>query len=79
MTCHIGRRECITLVGGVAVAWPLAARAQQPIGRVRNLGLLLPGLPESSLGKATLDRLRELGYIEGRNIILENSMGGRKG
>src|SRR6516162_498392 len=71
MTGHIGRREFITLVGGVAVAWPLAARAQQPIGRARHLGLLLPGLPESSLGKATLDRLRELGYIEGRNIILE--------
>jgi len=71
MTGHIGRREFITLVGGVAVAWPLAARAQQPIGRARHLGLLLPGLPEASLGKATLDRLRELGYIEGRNIILE--------
>ncbi|HMF19020.1 MAG TPA: hypothetical protein VKE98_17560, partial [Gemmataceae bacterium] len=71
MTVTIGRRELLAALGGAAAAWPLAARAQQPIGRARHLGLLLPGLPESSLGKATLDRLRELGYSEGRNIILE--------
>jgi putative tryptophan/tyrosine transport system substrate-binding protein len=65
------RREFITLLGGAAAAWPLAARAQQPIGRIRRLGVLLPGLPESSFGKALRDRLRELGYIEGRDTILE--------
>src|SRR5436190_2497103 len=65
------RREFITLLGGAAAAWPLAARAQQPIGRIRRLGFLLPGLPESSFGKALRDRLRELGYIEGRDTILE--------
>src|SRR5499433_3191342 len=67
---RLRRREFITLVGGAA-AWPLAARAQQPIGKIRHLGILLPGLPTSSLGKATWDRLRELGYTEGRDIILE--------
>jgi putative ABC transport system substrate-binding protein len=59
------RRDFITLLGGAAVAWPLAARAQQPTKKIRSLGLLLPGLPEASMGKATRDRLRELGYPKG--------------
>jgi len=67
----LGRRQFITLLGGTAAAWPLAARAQQPIGKIRRLGLLLPSLPESSFGKAMRDRLRALGYIEGRDTILE--------
>jgi putative tryptophan/tyrosine transport system substrate-binding protein len=65
------RREFIALIGGAAAAWPLAARAQQPIRKIRRLGLLQPGLPESSFGKAMRDRLRALGYLEGRDIILE--------
>jgi putative ABC transport system substrate-binding protein len=65
------RREFISLLGGAAAAWPLAARAQQPIRKIRRLGLLQPGLPESSFGKAMRDRLRALGYLEGRDIILE--------
>ena len=64
------RREFITLLGGAAT-WPLAARAQQSIRKIRHLGLLLPGLPEASMGKATRDRLRELGYTEGHNVVLE--------
>jgi putative ABC transport system substrate-binding protein len=71
MAIHIGRREFIGALGGALVAWPLGAHAQQPIGKIRNLGLLLPGLPEASMGKATRDRLRELGYTEGRDIVLE--------
>ena len=59
------RRAFITLLGGTAAAWPLGARAQQPTKKIRSLGLLLPGLPEASMGKATRERLRELGYAEG--------------
>jgi putative tryptophan/tyrosine transport system substrate-binding protein len=75
MAIHIGRREFNITLGGAAAAWPLAVRAQQPIGTIRHVGVLLPGLPESTFGKATRDRLRELGYIEGRNIIFETRWG----
>ena len=70
MAIHIRRRELLFALTGAA-AWPLAARAQRPGGKIRHLGLLLPGLPEASMGKATRDRLGELGYTEGRDIVLE--------
>ena len=60
------RREFITLVGG-AVAWPLAARAQQE--RMRRLGLLLVSGSEP-LGPFH-EALAELGYSEGKNIQIE--------
>jgi putative ABC transport system substrate-binding protein len=72
------RREFIGLLGGAAAAWPLAARAQQPSGKIRRLGVLFPGLPESYFGKAMRDRLRALGYIEGRDTILETRWAGGK-
>jgi putative ABC transport system substrate-binding protein len=71
MAIHIGRREFIITLGGAAAAWPVAARAQQPIGKIRHLGVLLPGPPDSSFGKAMRDRLRELGYTDGRDLMLE--------
>lgn len=72
MAIHLGRREVIIgLVGGTAAAWPIGSTAQQPIKKIRSLGLLLPGLPEASMGKATRDRLREIGYTEGRDILLQ--------
>jgi putative tryptophan/tyrosine transport system substrate-binding protein len=64
------RREFVTLLGGAA-AWPLAARAQQPAGRIWRLGILQPGAPPEPLVEAIRQRLRELGYIEGRSIVLE--------
>jgi putative ABC transport system substrate-binding protein len=67
----MNKREFITVLGGAAAAWPLTARAQQRIGKVRHLGVLLPGPHESSMGTATRDRLRELGYNEGRDIIFD--------
>src|SRR3989442_574214 len=66
------RREFITLVGGAAAAWPLTARAQQA-GKVFRIGFV--GLPTAdSLPKrpeAFRTGLRDLGYQEGRNIIIE--------
>jgi putative tryptophan/tyrosine transport system substrate-binding protein len=65
------RRQVIMLLGGAALGCPFVARAQQPSGKIQHLGLLLPGLPEASMGKATRDRLLELGYTEGRDIVIE--------
>jgi putative ABC transport system substrate-binding protein len=64
------RRQFITLLG-VAAAWPLAARAQQSIVKARRLGMLLPGAPPEPLVEALLERLRELGYREGRDVVFE--------
>jgi putative tryptophan/tyrosine transport system substrate-binding protein len=64
------RREFIALLGSAAAAWPLAARAQQP-RKVWRLGVLQPAAPPEPLIEVTQQRLRELGYIEGRNIALE--------
>ena len=63
------RRRFIALVGGVAAAWPLAARAQvqTKVPRIGFLGLA----PEFSGVEALRAGLRELGYVEGSNIIIE--------
>jgi len=65
------RREFITLLGGAAVAWPIAAPAQQAPRPV--IGLLVSGTAaaQSELTAALLQRLRELGWSEGRNLIIE--------
>ena len=65
------RREFIAMLGGVAVAWPIAARAQQP-ERMRRIGVLM-GYPENDLeGPASFAAFREglekLGWVEDRNI-----------
>ncbi len=66
------RREFITLLGGAAVAWPLAARAQ-PTGKVPRIGFLGSASPASSAKAVDTLRmgLRDLGYIEGRNVFIE--------
>ena len=68
----IRRREFITLLGGVAAAWPLAARAQQP-GKLPIIGYLGATSPsaESQRVAALVQRLREFGWIEGRNLTIE--------
>ena len=65
------RREFITLLGGAA-AWPLAVRAQQP-GKLPTIGYLGSGTPTSQRTWVTVfeQRLRELGWIEGRTVIIE--------
>src|SRR5438270_1295214 len=64
------RREFISLLGGVAVVRPLAARAQQ--SKVARIGVLYIGLADAeSFKKELRDGLRELGYVEGQNIAFE--------
>ncbi|MFZ1093459.1 MAG: ABC transporter substrate-binding protein [Xanthobacteraceae bacterium] len=67
---QLERRKFFSLLGSAA-AWPLAAHAQQTTSKIRQVGVLLPGLSEASMGKATRARLRELGYTEGRDIVFE--------
>jgi putative tryptophan/tyrosine transport system substrate-binding protein len=64
------RRAFITLLGGAAVAWPLAARAQQPANTIGFLGASTRSA-ESQWIAAFVQRLRELGWIDGRNIVIE--------
>jgi ABC-type uncharacterized transport system substrate-binding protein len=64
------RREFLTLLGGSAVGWPLAARAQQ--SKVARIGALYIGLADAESFKNELrEGLSELGYIEGQNIAFE--------
>ena len=68
------RREFIALIGGSAVAWPLATRAQQP-ERMRRIGVLLPAAADDSefqtrLG-AFLQELQQLGWAIGRNVRID--------
>jgi putative ABC transport system substrate-binding protein len=71
MAIDIGRREFILTLGSAA-AWPLAARAQQA-GKINRIGFLAndPTIPTEPAGRAFLDGLRESGFIEGKNIIIE--------
>jgi putative ABC transport system substrate-binding protein len=64
------RRTFIAALGGAA-AWPLIAGAQQPLCKIRHLGVLQPGAPPDRLVETMQGRLRELGYVEGRDISYE--------
>jgi putative ABC transport system substrate-binding protein len=61
------RRELICLLAGAPVAWPFAASGQQP-ERIWQIGVLVP----PNFIEAVRQGLRDLGYVEGRNIVIEN-------
>jgi putative ABC transport system substrate-binding protein len=66
------RREFITLIGGAAAAWPLAVRAQQP-GKLPTIGFLGTATPAAwgAFTVAFVQRMRQLGWIEGRTVAIE--------
>ena len=77
MAIDIGRRQFISALGGAAVAWPLAARAQQP-DRMRRIGMLMSP-PANSLGRAWFaafaQELQRLGWETGRNLQIDTRWG----
>jgi putative ABC transport system substrate-binding protein len=75
----MNRRAFITLIGGTAAAWPLATRGQQGI-RIPRVDILAPGPSEGADASrvtlnALVNALGELGYTEGRNIVIERRFG----
>src|SRR5262249_26152837 len=72
MTVTIGRRELLVALGGAAAAWPLAARAQQPgLGRRDELLETTSMELNAANVEALRQSLRDLGYIEEQNLIIE--------
>src|SRR4051812_24384858 len=73
------RREVITLLGGAAAAWPLAARAQQA-DRTRRIGVLLPAAADDAVFQtrigAFLQVLALLGWTNGRNVRIDTRWAG---
>ena len=76
---QIKRREFITLLGGAAAAWPLAARAQQG-NRMRRIGVLLTLATDDPEGQARiaafLQGLQQLGWTDGRNVQIDTRWAG---
>src|SRR5262245_61471484 len=75
----MNRREFISLIGGAAAAWPLAARAEQG-ERVRRIGVLHNRAAEDALGQARhgafLQGLQQAGWTIGRNVQVETRWAG---
>jgi putative tryptophan/tyrosine transport system substrate-binding protein len=71
MARHIARRKLLATLGGAAVAWPLAARAQQP-DKTPRVGYIRAGTPNNDPYREEFVRgMRDLGYVEGRNVTYE--------
>jgi len=71
MASHIGRRKFLATLGGAASAWPLVARAQQPVPVIGFLGAPTAKGREPLMA-AFRNGLSEVGYSEGRNIVIES-------
>jgi len=71
MASHLGRRKFLATLGGGAVAWPFAVRAQQPA--VPVIGFINPRSAEGSahFGADFRKGLEEIGYVEGQNVTVE--------
>src|SRR4030095_9873299 len=71
MASHIERRKFLATLGGAAVAWPLAARAQQPALPV--IGFLSSASPDlySDRLRTFREGLKQAGYVEGQNVAVE--------
>jgi putative ABC transport system substrate-binding protein len=79
LAIHIQRRELITLLGGVAAAWPFGTRAQQP-GPTRRIAVLMAFAendPEAQVNIAAFRQaLQKLGWTDGRNVRIDYRWGG---
>jgi putative tryptophan/tyrosine transport system substrate-binding protein len=73
MAIYIGRRKFITVLGSAVASWPLAARAQQPAGKLPTIGFLgaTTASNEAQWTAAFVQRLGELGWIGGRTVAIE--------
>jgi putative tryptophan/tyrosine transport system substrate-binding protein len=69
----VKRRNFITLLGGAAVAWPVAARAQQPA--MSRIGVVMPFKESDPVGQSLVaafrQELQKLGWTQGRNIEID--------
>jgi putative tryptophan/tyrosine transport system substrate-binding protein len=73
MASYLGRRKFLATFGGAAVAWPSAARAQQPAG-MRRIGVLTAFAENDAEAQANITAFRQslekVGWIEGRNLAI---------
>ena len=79
MTAKMKRRDFIALLGGAALGWPLAARAQQPRERMRRIGVLNPLAADDPQSQrrmtAFVQGLQQFGWTDGRNVTIETRWG----
>ena len=69
------RREFIKVIAGSAAAWPLAVRAQQPVDRIRRIGVLIPFAESDAEAQTQViafrEQLQRLGWTDGRNVRID--------